>query len=147
MYALVCSYHSTWALMHLRNLWQIAGTILRWGLENCFYISFYFIDVVMPWFLSCDKCIHCKLLWTKVCLFVCSFILFSASPGCCLLAGCCCFLSPWGVAGLTGAKSSSTHGRRPGYTLNESPAHCRTLTDGSGCPTRCQLHIRSNSGV
>ena len=34
-----------------------------------------------------------------------------------------------------------------GYTLNESPAHCRTLTDGSGCHTGCQLHIRSNSGV
>ena len=45
------------------------------------------------------------------------------------------------------AKSSFSHGRRPGYTLNESPAHCRTLTDGSGCHTRCQLHIRSNSGV
>ena len=57
------------------------------------------------------------------------------------VAGCCCFLSPWGVAGLTGAKSSSTYGRRPGYALNESPAHCRTLTDGSGYPTGCQLHI------
>ena len=34
-----------------------------------------------------------------------------------------------------------------GYTLDESPAHRRTLTDGSGCLTRCQLHIRSNFGV
>ena len=28
------------ALMHLKNLWQIAVMILRWGLDNCFYISF-----------------------------------------------------------------------------------------------------------
>ena len=30
---------------------------------------------------------------------------------------------------------------------NESPAHRRALTDGRGCNTRCQLHIRSNLGV
>ena len=48
--------------------------------------------------------------------------------------------------GVTGAKSSNC-GRWPGYTLYESPAHYRTLTDGSGCPTGCQLHIRSNFGV
>ena len=36
--------------------------------------------------------------------------------------------------GVTGAKSSDC-GRRPGHTLNESPAHCRTLADGSGCHT------------
>ena len=48
---------------------------------------------------------------------------------------CCRFLSPQGITGLTGAKSSFTHGRRPGYTLNESPAHCRTLTatQGANC--------------
>ena len=34
-----------------------------------------------------------------------------------------------------------------GYTLNELPAHRGTLTDGRGCNTRCQLHIRSNFGV
>ena len=34
------------------------------------------------------------------------------------------------VAGLTGAKSSSHNGHRPGYTLDELPAHRRTLTDG-----------------
>ena len=74
------------------------------------------------------------------CLFVRFLFCFSVR-----VAGCCCVLSPWGVAGLTRAKSSCTHGRRPGYTLNESPAHCRNLTDGSSCPTGCQLHIRSNS--
>ena len=48
--------------------------------------------------------------------------------------------------GLTEAKFSFTHGQRPGYTLDELPAHCRTITDGSGCQMRCQLHIRTNSG-
>ena len=33
------------------------------------------------------------------------------------------------------------YGRRPGNSLDESPAHRRALTDGSGCHTRCQLHI------
>ena len=28
------------ALMHLKILWQRVVTILRWGLDNCFYISF-----------------------------------------------------------------------------------------------------------
>ena len=39
-------------------------------------------------------------------------------------------VSPWGAAGLTRAKSSSHNGHRPGYTLDELPAHRRTLTDG-----------------
>ena len=34
-----------------------------------------------------------------------------------------------------------------GYTLDESPAHHRALTDGRGRHARCQLHIRSNFGV
>ena len=59
-------------------------------------------------------------------LHFCSFVFFLAFSV--RVAGCCRFLSPWGVATLTGAKSSFTHGLRPGYTLNESPAHCRTLT-------------------
>ena len=36
---------------------------------------------------------------------------------------------------------------KAGYTLDESPAHCRALTDGRGHHTSCQLHIRSNFGV
>ena len=38
-------------------------------------------------------------------------------------------------------------GAKAGYTLNKSPAHCRTLTDVRGSHARCQLHIRSNFGV
>ena len=38
------------ALMHLKKL---------------FLYSFYSIDSDMSWFLSCDKCTHCKWLWTK----------------------------------------------------------------------------------
>ena len=34
-------------------------------------------------------------------------------------------LSPLKGCGVTGAKSSLLDGRRPGYTLNESPAHRR----------------------
>ena len=48
---------------------------------------------------------------------------------------------------LRGPNPVLLNGRRPGYTLDESPAHCRTLTDGSGCHTRCHLHIRSNFWV
>ena len=40
--------------------------ILRWGLDNYFYISFYSINGDMLWFLSCVKCTYCKLLLTKV---------------------------------------------------------------------------------
>ena len=36
---------------------------------------------------------------------------------------------------------------KPGYILDELPAHCRALTAGRGRHTRCQLHIRSNFGV
>ena len=50
-------------------------------------------------------------------------------------------------AGLTGGLNPVLlDGCRPGHTLDESPAHRGTLTDGSGCLTRCQLHIRSNFG-
>ena len=31
--------------------------ILRWGLDSCFYFSFYFIDGDMSWFLCCGKLI------------------------------------------------------------------------------------------
>ena len=34
-----------------------------------------------------------------------------------------------------------------GIGQDELPAHRRTRTDGSGCHTRCHLHIRSNSIV
>ena len=53
------------ALIHLKNLWQISVTILRWGLDNCFYISFTPIKSDMSWFLPCDKCTYCKSLSTK----------------------------------------------------------------------------------
>ena len=39
------------SLMHLQNLWQIAVTILRWGLDNYFYVSFT-LSKVMCWGFS-----------------------------------------------------------------------------------------------
>ena len=41
--------------------------------------------------------------------------------------------SPKGLQGLLGPNPVFLNGRRPGYILDESPAHRRTLTDGSGC--------------
>ena len=41
------------------------------------------------------------------------------------------------------SQSQSSLGENAGYTLNESPAHRRALTDGRGHHARCQLHIRS----
>ena len=39
------------ALMHLRYPWQIAATMLRWGLDNCFYLEFFTLSKVI-----CDTC-------------------------------------------------------------------------------------------
>ena len=40
--------------------------MLEEGLKIVSIFSFYFIDSDMLWFLSFDKCIYCKSLWTKV---------------------------------------------------------------------------------
>ena len=60
--------------------------------------------------------------------------------------GCGDVFSPFFQGGYWGQIQLSM-GEGQGTPLDESPAHCRTLTDGSGCQTRCQLHIRSNFGV
>ena len=52
-------------------------------------------------------------------------LLFSAR-----VTGCCRIFPP---KGLRGPNPVFLNGRRPGYILDESPAHHRTLTDGSGC--------------
>ena len=49
------------------------------------------------------------------------------------VAGCCRLFPPKGLRGLLGPNPVFLDGRRPGYILDESPAHRRTLTDGSGC--------------
>ena len=65
--------------------------------------------------------------------------------------GCYCFIPLFskGSRGVTGYWSQSQLSLwvKAGYTLNESPAYCRALTDGRGQHARCQLHIRSNFGV
>ena len=45
------------------------------------------------------------------------------------VTGCCCF-PLGGLRGLLGPNPVSHNGHRPGYTLDELPAHRRTLTDG-----------------
>ena len=52
------------------------------------------------------------------------------------------FIPPFSSTGYWG-QIQWHYGCRPGYSLDESPAHRRALTDGSG---RCQLRIRSNLG-
>ena len=51
----------------------------------------------------------------------------------------------WGRRVFAGANPSCLWAKA-GYTLDESSAHCRALTDSRGRHARCQLHIRSSSG-
>ena len=49
--------------------------------------------------------------------------------------GCCHILSPF-------SRSQFVSGRRSGYTLDESSAHRRALTDGGGRHTRCSFGVQ-----
>ena len=52
----------------------------------------------------------------------------------------------YGVMGIFAGANPSCLWASAGYTLPPLPAYHRALTDGRGCHTRCQLHIRSNLG-